>query len=111
MKAIDVKLIDPCRNVVATAQLIKRANRLTGKIDLDPMPLRLRQQFEAYEEIVNGQEFSLLDEIEEQIDALGLKVVFQDGSEVAVEDLQVYPGTGRVSFKIVKEPAHTPVRV
>jgi hypothetical protein len=106
-----VKIIDPCRNVVAMAQVAKRGDCCAGQIDLDPMPASLRQQFEAYEEIVNGQVFSLLDAIEEQIDTLGLRVVFADGSEAAVEDLQIYPGTGRVSFKIVKEPAQSPTRV
>ena|SRR5438874_8426997 len=111
MNTKHVKIIDPCRNVVATAQVAKQGDRLAGLIDLDLMPASLRQQFEEYEEIVNGQVFSLLDVIEEQIDTLGLRVVFGNGSEAAVEDLQIYPATGRVSFKIVKEPAQSPTRV
>jgi hypothetical protein len=100
-----VKIIDPCQQVVATAQVAKRGARFAGVIDLSPMPASLRQKFEAYEEIVNGQIFSLLDEIEEQIRSLPLKVVFNEGAETAVEDLQIYPSTRRVSFKIMKAPA------
>jgi hypothetical protein len=105
-----VKIIDPCRKVVATAQVAKRGDRFAGLIDLNFSPVSLRQQFEEYEEIVNGRMFSLLDEIEEQIGACALKVVFEDGSEAAVVDLQVYPSTGRVSFKIVKERAQSTTR-
>jgi hypothetical protein len=110
MKTRTVKIIDPDRKVVATAQVAKRGERFAGLIDLAPMPVSLRQQFEEYEEIVNGQVFSLLDEIEEQIGASGLKLVFEDGSEAAMVDLQVYPSTGRVSFKIMKEPAPSGTR-
>jgi hypothetical protein len=111
MNAETVKIIDPCRDVVATAQVIRQGNRFVGVVDLDSTPPGLREQFEEYEGIVNGQEFSLLDQIEEQIEAVGLTVVFEDGSVTAVEDLQVYPSTGRVSFKQVKESAPSGPRV
>jgi uncharacterized protein YlaN (UPF0358 family) len=104
MSTLTVRIIDPCRKVVATARVAKRRDRFAGLIDLNLLPVSLRQQFEEYEEIVNGQMFSLLDEIEEQIAALMLRVVFEDDSEAAVVDLQVFPSIGRVSFKIAKEP-------
>src|SRR5947209_240722 len=107
MSSKTFKIIDTCRTVVATAEVTKRGDRFAGRIDLTPMPSRLRQQFEEYEEIVNGQVFSLLDEIEQQISNFALKVVLEDGSEAALTDLQVYPSTGRVSFKIVKQPAES----
>ena len=100
-----VKIVDRLRNVVATAEVAERAGRFAGVIDLGPMPPGLRQKFEEYEEIVNGQMFSLLDEIEGQVRALSLKVVFEGGREASVEDLQVYPRTGRVSFTVLREPA------
>ncbi len=49
--------------------------------------------------------FSLLDDIEEQISALPLKVVFGEGREACVEDLQIYPSARRVSFRLVRKPA------
>jgi hypothetical protein len=84
MKTKAVKIIDECGKVVATAQVARRGDRFSGRIDLDLMPASLRQQFEEYEEIVNGQVFSLLDEVEDQIGALGLKVLLEDGSGTAV---------------------------
>src|SRR4051794_7070309 len=102
MNSMTVKIIDQSREVVATAQVSETGERFAGLIDLRPMPACLRETFEEYEEVVNGQMFSLLDEIEAQIDAVSLKVVFEGGGESAIEDLQVYPSTGRVSFKIAK---------
>ncbi len=101
----NVKIIDQYRNVVATARVAERDGHFTGLSDLSLMPASLRQKFDEYEEVVNGQMFSLLDEIEEQIGALSLKVVFEEGVEFSVADLQIYPGGGRISFKILKEPA------
>lgn len=101
----NVKMIDHQRDVVATAQVVEREDCFAGLVDLSRMPADIRRKFEEYEEIVNGQMFSLLDEIEEQIGAIPLKVVFEEGAEVSVADLQIYPGAGRVSFKILKEPA------
>ncbi|MGH9847294.1 MAG: hypothetical protein ACREEM_52020, partial [Blastocatellia bacterium] len=92
----NVKMIDHCRDVVATAQVAERGDGFAGLIDLSQMPAELRRKFEEYEEIVNGQIFSLLDEIEEQIGAIPLKVVFEEGAEASVADLQIYPGIGRV---------------
>ena len=101
----NIKVIDHCRNVVATAQVAERDGYFAGLIDLSLAPTNLRRKFEEYEEIVNGQMFSLLDEIEEQIGALPLKVRFEEGSEFSIADLQIYPGKGRISIKILKESA------
>ena len=63
------------------------------------MPPGLKRLFEEYEEIVEGQIFALLDGIEEKIGVIPFKVSFEDGTEASVEDLQVFPSTGAVSFK------------
>ena len=102
-----VKMIDRSRTVVATAQVVERGEEFTGWIDLSSMPASLRQKFEEYEEIINGQMFSFLDQIEEQIGAMLLKIRFDEGCETAVEDLQIYPSTRRISFKLVKEVAQS----
>ena len=69
---------------------------------IQPLIEALRQE-KGRAEIVNGQMFSLLDEIEEQIGALRLKIRFATGYEVAIEDLQIYPTTKHISFLKVKE--------
>jgi hypothetical protein len=101
-----ITIIDQAGHAVATAQVAERWGDFAGPIDLSPMPVALRKMFEQYEEIVNGQMFGLLDEIEQQIGDFALRVVFGEGPEVDVEDLQIFPSTGRVSFKVVREPDH-----
>src|SRR5437879_2764131 len=99
-----VTLLDRDHLVIATAQVSARADHFGGLADLGPMPASLRQMFDEYEEIVEGQVLSLLDEIEESIAGLGLKAVLEGGREVAIQDLQIYPSTCRISFAVV-EPA------
>jgi hypothetical protein len=70
-----------------------------GTIALEQTPPELKRLFEEYEEVVEGQMFGLLDGIEERIGAIPLKVSFENGTEADVEDLQVFPSTGAVSFK------------
>jgi hypothetical protein len=94
--------MDQARQVVATAQVVEQDGVFAGRIDLSPMPVLLQRLFQDYEEIVNTHTFSLLDEIEEQIETLHLKGVFADGSEAALTDVQIYPSIKKVSFHVVK---------
>ena len=110
MIAKTIKIIDRNRKVVATGQVVNHEDRFTGQIDLHSLSTSLRQTFEEYEEIVNDQMFSLLDEIEEQINALRLKVIFNEGDEAGIEDLQIYPTTKRIAFKLVKDPVELTVK-
>jgi hypothetical protein len=103
-----VTLIDQGWQVVATAQVAEQDGTFTGRINLSPMPVQLRRLFEEYEEIVNTQTFSLLDEIEEKIEMLHLKAVFEDGHEAALADVQIYPGTNKVSFQVLKREVLSP---
>jgi hypothetical protein len=109
-----VTLIDQGRQVVATAQVTEQDGSFIGRIDLRPMPVSLRRLFEEYEEIVDTHTFSLLDEIEEKIENLHLKVIFEDGHEAALVDVQIYPSTNKVSFQVLKgivsQPGGTPER-
>ena len=100
MTSRTVQFISYDRVPVATARVTDTAGFFSGSVDLSRMPSGLLQKFEEYEEIVGGQMFSLLDEIEEQINKLSLKVAFDEGWEAPLEDLQIYPSTKRVSFKV-----------
>jgi hypothetical protein len=100
-----VKLIDRSQNVLATALVSDEGDRYGGTIDLSSTPPALCALFAEFEEIVNGQMFSFLDEIEDRIRALPIKAVFESGDEIHVKDLQVYPSTGNVSFKSADVPA------
>ena len=83
-----VTLIDQGRQVVATAQVAGQDGSFTGRINL-----------------------SLLDEIEEKVEALHLKAVFEDGYEATLTDVQIYPSTNKVSFQALKGVvSHPPKR-
>jgi hypothetical protein len=108
METRAVKLIDQSRNVVAIAKVVDEGTYYGGTIDLRETPPGLRALFEEFEEIVNGQMFAFLDDIQERIGTLPLKAVFDTGQEVYVKDLQVFPSAGDVSFKLAEVP--TPSR-
>ena len=99
-----VQLIDQSRTVIATAQVTDEVDHYFGAINLQLTPVKLHQLFDEFEEIVNGQMFVFLDEIQEKIGALTIKAVFDDGSEVGINDLQVYPTTGDVLFRLALVP-------
>jgi hypothetical protein len=103
----NVRFIDSSRKANATARVSERDGRFVGEIDLEKMPDELLATFEEYERLVNGQMFSLLDHVEEQIDSRQIEVLLESGQEIAIEDLQVYPRSGRVSFR-PKAPAIPP---
>jgi hypothetical protein len=110
MTTKSLTILDPAGTLVARAEVKEEGGAFAGQIDLRAMPPGLRQTFDEYEEIVNGQMFSFLDAIEERIAALQLKVVFPGGQQTAVEDLQIYPTTQRLSFRLTTrvDPAVRP---
>ena len=70
--------------------------------------------FRDFEEAVNLQALSIVDELDAAIRALGLHICLPDGSQpVAVEDVQIW-SDGRISFRIAGPvPSHlsTPATV
>ena len=105
MNTRTVKLIDQSRDVLAVTQVADEGDHYGGTIDLEGAPASLRALFDEFEEIVNGQMFSFLDAIQEKIGSLPIKAVFDNGREVYVKDLQVFPSTGEVSFKSAEVPS------
>lgn len=103
MSSQKVKIVNQARKVLATAEVAEEEGYFVGLIDLRSMPATLRKHFEQYEEVVNNQLFSHLDDIEEKIGTLNLRVVFEDGREAEPADVQIYPSTKRVSFKVNKK--------
>jgi len=91
--------LDPSRAVVAVVTVTDETDRFGGTIDLSSTPPTIRAVFDEFEEIVNGQMFSFLDEVEAKVAALGLIAEFPDGTTAPVADLQVYPTAGEVSFR------------
>jgi hypothetical protein len=93
-------LVDHSATVVAVLNVELIGDRYRGTICLDGTPPELKRLFQEFEENVEGQMISLADEVEGKIDVIPLRAVFPDGREENVEDLQVYPSTERVSFKV-----------
>ena len=79
MYARCVRLIDDSSAVVATAAVTDAGPNFEGTIVLDSTPPQWRARFE---EFVNGQMLSFLDEIEGKIGSRPLEADFDDGSEV-----------------------------
>jgi hypothetical protein len=92
-------LIDRSATRIATLDVSFVGDHFEGSISLESTHPQLKRLFEEYEEIVEGQVLGLLDEIEQKINTLQVRTVFDDGSMTNVCDLQVYPSTNSVSFK------------
>lgn len=100
MSTRNVYLIDRSNAVIGKARVADEGDHFGGVIDLGQTPPGARALFEEFEEIVNGQMLSFLDEVQDKIAQLRIRAVFEDGAETPVNDLQVYPGTGDVSFRL-----------
>jgi tRNA A-37 threonylcarbamoyl transferase component Bud32 len=100
MTSKPIYLIDQGAAKVAVLDVYFRDDHYEGTIALESTPPQLRELFERFEEVVEGQMFSLLDDIEDRIGTVRLRVRFDDGGEANVVDLQVFPSTNAVSFKI-----------
>jgi hypothetical protein len=94
-----ITLIDSTGSVIASARVADAGPQYEGTIDLSATPPPIRSLFAEFEDVVNGQEFALLDGVHARVDALGLRARFAD-REVAVENLQVFPETGGLSFRV-----------
>src|SRR5688500_10032905 len=92
-------LIDETGARVAALDVQFRDDHYEGTISLAGTPRGLRRLFFKFEAIVEQQMIYLRDDIEEKIAALRLRVLFDDGSEAEVAELQVFTTTGAVSFK------------
>lgn len=100
MKTSPVLLTDAKGNPVASLQVSLENSRFTGTVDLSSAPPAIRDVFMRFEEIVEGQILSLLDSISDEIEQLDLRAVYENAKAVPIDDLQVYPTTGHVTFKI-----------
>ncbi len=93
-------LRDDSATVVAVLRVTLLGDLYRGTIDLAATPPRVKSLFVRFEENVEGQMFTLADEVEAEIAALRLRVTLPNGSSASVENLQLYPTTGKVSFTL-----------
>jgi len=102
-----VRLIGELNAELAEAEVTDEGDHYGGTIDLRSTPADLCKLFHEFEEIVNGQMFVFLEEIQDKIAAVSIKAVFDDGEVVSVKDLQVFPSTRDVSFRLLDVPSAT----
>jgi hypothetical protein len=97
-------LLDPNDNVVARGTVSDATDGesgVLGTVDLSAMPDSMRAVFAQFEADVNNQVLSHLDELDDQIEAMQLRVQFADGSTARMHDLQIYPAQAGISFEVV----------
>ncbi len=109
MNRQNVQLIDSNNALIATADVSDECGLYMGMIDLTAAPATVRAVFDEFEEYVNEQFFSLLDEIQDKVAALGIRARFANGREEIVVDLQVFPRAGETSFRLAECPKPTVV--
>lgn len=95
-----VKLLGNDNRVIATAVVEKDGDHYAGTVDTRAMPTPIRAIFEEYESFVDGQVLSRIDDVEDRINAFSFSVAFDDGRKAVVENLQVFPGVGSISFQV-----------
>ena len=100
MNSRHVQIVDSQRMVLAEADVKAVDDHFAGVVDLRATPEPIRCLFDEFEEVVTEQMFVFLDQIQDQIEALALKVRFEDGQELSVHDLQVFPGSNELSFRL-----------
>jgi hypothetical protein len=112
MHTSTVNLTDASGRRLASAHVVEQRGHFAGSIDLSSIPPDIGALFEEFEEIVNGQMLALVDEVEERIAALGVRVQFPDNVEASAERLQIFPSSETVSFYVaVRTPPRWPRNV
>ena len=94
------KLVDSLGRVHATALVADRDGVYEGTVDLHETSPELRALFAEFEEIVNGQMFAFLDDVQFRMSSSVSRAIFDDGCEASLQDLQVFPSTGDISFRL-----------
>lgn len=93
-------LMDQQTRKVASLNVSETKGGFQGSICLEMTPQEIQGVFQKFEEVIEGQMFSLLDEVEEEIEKLSLQVVFENEDVFPVADLQVFPSRNVVSFQV-----------
>jgi hypothetical protein len=100
-----IRLIGGVGRLLAVTRVVDKGGYYVGTVDLNATPADVRALFELFDELVNTQQFTNADEVESKIDALSIRAIFEDGGATSTADLQVYPSTGDVSFKVAAVPS------
>src|SRR4051812_23234344 len=98
-----INILDSTGKVVATASVEDTGSHYSGTVDIRYMPVALRELFGEFEDLVNDQVLSRLDEIEQRIQHTAFIAEFSDGSRANARDIQIFPKGGTISFRASRE--------
>lgn len=89
------------KNRVNISNFSQTEDLVTGKIDPADLPGNIAELFLKYENLVNIQCFPEVDRLDQEIDSLDVEVVLDEEKIISdLENLQIYPSTGSVSFNV-----------
>src|SRR5262245_62143785 len=98
--AQQVDLVDAHGTLIGVASVAVEKDLWIGKIDLSDTPPNALALFREFDEMVNGQTFSLADELTARIAALGTCAILGQGNQrLRITDLQIYPTDKGISFR------------
>ena len=105
--AFHIRLLDNDQHLLATASVEDTSGCFSGTLCLCEMPALMRHVFEEYEQLANNQVFSLLDEIENRIEAMAIRGQFNDGRMFSLATCRFSPKLARFHSESVR---NAPVR-
>lgn len=96
---LEGQLVDAEGNLIGMVRVSAEGGLWSGEIDLSGSAQSIVSLFTRFEEVVNGQMLSLLDDVEIEISRLGAQFRVAEKQALPVEDLQIYPAERKVSFR------------
>lgn len=97
---ISGRLLDRSGVTVGVVHVTEASGFYRGEVELAVMPEQMVSVFRRFEEIAEGQMLSFLDDIEAEITQLGIRFAAGDEGARRVDDLQIHPSTGAISFHL-----------
>ncbi|WP_223642616.1 hypothetical protein [Corallococcus sp. EGB] len=97
--SLEGQLVDAQGNLIGRVRVSAKGGRWSGEVDLNGAAPSIVSLFAEFEELVNEQVLSLLDDMEAQIARLGARLLVAGEEALPVEDLQIYPAERVVSFR------------
>ena len=101
---IPVELLNRNDHVIASASVEVKGDYHMGSVNLDHMPEPLRTLFVDFESLVVNQVLSLVSLTELIISEQQIRARFDDGRVTLLDDLQIYPTEGLISFLLAGAP-------
>lgn len=98
---LEGRLVDAQGNLIGAVRVSAEGGLWSGEIDLTGSAPSIVSLFTRFEDLVNGQMLSLVDDLETYISKLGARLLVAEGDALSVSDLQIYPAQREVSFRTI----------